>query len=420
MDTLVFYEKKHLKLIEILICISITVVTILFVTLSPIMASENKIAHLSTPQIRIDTGQLQEAFMSELSLDYNKQKFDENTQKKYPKAIITDIDEGIKHIKLTKYYNNKPVRINIIEINHKLAKNIEIKPALSGEKTLHSRKKISAIAKQENAIAAINATFFKPQTGIPLGTLMIDRKIYTGPIYDRVAIGFFDNKTKPFDTARIQLDAKIIGSNQTIKVDNINQPRMLSTYILVYTANWGKSSPQAPKYGVNLLVQNGKIIKASANPIPLKQDSFVISGPKTKLYPLLEKKNAKLEIKTIPDWKNVKHIISGGPYLIKNNEIFIDINEQKLTAIGGRNPRSAIGYTKNNDFIIVTVDGREGSSIGLTLSELADFMLSIGCINAINLDGGGSTVMYIKGQIVNKPATIGGIAISNALVIRKK
>ena len=93
---------------------------------------------------------------------------------------------------------------------------------------------------------------------------------------------------------------------------------------------------------------------------------------------------------------------------------------QKLGSIGGRNPRTAIGYTKDNDLILITADGREGSSIGLTLTELANLLKGLGCVNAINLDGGGSTVMYVKGQIVNRPHQPGGIALSNALVISKK
>ena len=93
---------------------------------------------------------------------------------------------------------------------------------------------------------------------------------------------------------------------------------------------------------------------------------------------------------------------------------------QKLQSIGGRNPRTAIGYTKDNDLVLVAVDGREGSSIGLTLVELANLMHSLGCTNAINLDGGGSTVMYVKGQIVNHPNKQGGISLSNAIVISKK
>ena len=92
---------------------------------------------------------------------------------------------------------------------------------------------------------------------------------------------------------------------------------------------------------------------------------------------------------------------------------------QKLASIGGRNPRTAIGYTKDNSLIMLTADGREGASIGLTLVELANLMKELGCVNAMNLDGGGSTVMYVKGKIVNKPAVKGGIPLSHTLSIKK-
>ena len=136
--------------------------------------------------------------------------------------------------------------------------------------------------------------------------------------------------------------------------------------------------------------------------------------------PLLDKKTVKLDIKITPEWNGVKHIISGGPYLVKNGEVFVDMTAQKLGSIGGRNPRSAIGYTSDNNIILAAVDGREGSSIGMTLMELANFMQSIGCIGAINLDGGGSTVMYVNGSVVNKPQVRGGIPLSNAIVLSKK
>ena len=143
----------------------------------------------------------------------------------------------------------------------------------------------------------------------------------------------------------------------------------------------------------------------------------MIVGPASVLGSLKVKEKISLDIKTLPDWENVNHIISGGPYLVKDGKVYVDIQDQKLLAIGGRNPRTAIGYTKDNHFIIVTADGREGSSIGLTLKELAYYMQKIGCVNAMNLDGGGSTVMYVKGYITNKPPVKGGIALSNALTI---
>ena len=379
-----------------------------------ISVDDMRIAHYSAPAVDLDD--LKQKILTEISPEVRKQNFDNKIQQKYPNAIINDVTDGVKHVKLIKTYNGKPVRINLVEVDLKVAGNLELVPALSGMNSLTSKKHISTIAKQKNAIVAVNGTYFKPQSGVPLGTLMIDGKMYTGPVYDRVALGIFDNG---FDVARVQLNATITGSGHTINVDNINQPRMLSTYVLVYTPEWGKKSPYAPKYGMSLRVADGKIEKASANPLDIPENGFVISGPKKILQPLLKDKKVKLDIKTQPEWKNVKHIISGGPYLVKHGEVYVDMTAQKLNAIGGRNPRTAVGYTSADSFILVTVDGREGHSVGMTLMELANFMKSIGCIGAINLDGGGSTVMYVDGKVVNNPHVSGGIPISNALIISK-
>lgn len=417
MDTLIFNEKDYKKLIETAVNVSVIGVLILCQGLLPIHAGNVRVAQVTAPDF--DTGQIKMRILNEFSPEVRKKNFDTMVRQKYPKAVINDVTSGVKHIKLTKYYAGKPVRINVVEVDMRLAKDLELTPALSSNQTLKSRRSISAIAKNNNAVVALNGTYFKPQTGVPLGTLMIHKKMYTGPVYDRVAMGIFDNgqNASKFDIARVQLNASVKGSGHTIIVDNINQPRMLSTYVLAYTPDWGKTSPYAPKYGMNLLVENNVITKASANPIEIPENGYVISGPKSVLNPLLEKKDAKLTVNTMPEWKNVKHIISGGPYLVKDDEVFVDMTAQKLGAIGGRNPRSAIGYTADNNLILVAVDGREGSSIGMTLMELAQFMKQIGCTNAMNLDGGGSTVMYVKGQIVNNPHQKGGIPLSNAIIL---
>jgi hypothetical protein len=290
-------------------------------------------------------------------------------------------------------------------------------PATASSYTLHSKNTLRTIAGRTNSIVALNGGFFKPQSGIPLGTLMINGKIYTGPIYNRVALGIFEDG---YDVSRVEFNGIIRGNNTEIKIDNINQPRMLSSYVLAYTRDWGMYAPASPKNGVQLQISGDRIISASANPLSIPADGYVIVGPKEKLKSLFGANKIEMELELSPKWENVKHIISGGPYLVKNGSVYVDTTEEKLNAISGRNPRSAIGYTKDNDLILVAVDGREGSSVGLTLYELASLMKSLGCINAINLDGGGSTVMYVKGDIVNNPPQPGGIALSNAIVISKK
>lgn len=417
MDTLFENKQIHLpfRTCEYVLTLSLFVTLVLAHTIFiPPLFANDLIANstVTTPTLK----EMSQYIKEEMNPQIRQEKFENKIKSKYKGYVINNVDTGIKHIKMVKYYNGKPVKINVVEMNNKVASNYEVKPAIASV-TLPNKRTVRNIAQRTNSIVAINGGFFKPQTGVPLGTLMIDKKIYTGPIYDRVALGIFKDG---YDVGRVQLDGKIIGNNQEIKIDNINQPRMLSSYILAYTRDWGKYAPVSPQYGVQLQIVGNKITAASANPLSIPENGYVLVGPKSKLGKLFGADYVDVEIKTNPKWENVQHIISGGPYLLKDNQIFIDMTAQKLQSIGGRNPRTAIGYTEDNNLVLVAVDGREGSSVGLTLVELAKLMKTLGCTNAINLDGGGSTVMYIKGQIVNHPHQPGGIALSNALVISKK
>ena len=346
---------------------------------------------------------------------YNEEAFDNNINEKYKKYSVFSIDKGIKDIKMTKYYNGKPVRINIVEVSNSVNPDLKIEPAIASER-LASRRKIANIANRENAIVAINAGYFKPETGVPLGTLMINKKVYTGPIYNRVAIGISEDEYK---MARIELNAMLNTNQGGVKIDNINQPRILSTHTIVYTSDWGEITPQTPKYGIQLVIQNGKLIKITENATKIPDNGYVVVGPKSVLKELYSAKKFNLDVRLSPDWSGINHVISGGPYLVKEGEVFVDMTDEKLNTIGGRNPRTAIGYTSDNNLILLTADGREGASVGLTLNELASLMKELGCTDAMNLDGGGSTVMYINGQIVNKPAIQGGIPLSQTIVIKK-
>lgn len=369
-------------------------------------------SNITIPAMTTLTKQINEG----LNSGYFKDRFDERIKTKYHGYYVRNVADGVKHIQMTRYFNGRPVKLNIVEVNKLAAKDYEIRPAVASS-TLQTKRSLRNIAQNTNSIVAINGGFFKPQTGVPLGTLMINKKLFTGPIYDRVALGIFDNG---YTVGRVQFRGKITGNGHEIQIDNINQPRMLSSYILIYTRDWGAYAPASPQYGVQLRVEDNRITAASANPLSIPQNGYVIVGPKSKLSALFGAQYVDTQITLNPYWENVKHIISGGPYLVKDGEVFVDMTAQKLQSIGGRNPRTAIGYTKDNDLILITADGREGSSVGLTLNELAYFMKSLGCVNAINLDGGGSTVMYVNGAIVNRPPQPGGIALSNAIVISKK
>lgn len=99
--------------------------------------------------------------------------------------------------------------------------------------------------------------------------------------------------------------------------------------------------------------------------------------------------------------------IGGGPTLVKNGAVFISHDEEVFwdSGIGYavKNPRTAVGWTKEHRAILLVVDGRQAASEGVTLPELAAILIELGCTEAMNLDGGGSTQMAIGNQLINRP-----------------
>ena len=99
-------------------------------------------------------------------------------------------------------------------------------------------------------------------------------------------------------------------------------------------------------------------------------------------------------------------VFSFGPVLLNNGEISVGENDEVGMAMAS-NPRTAIGYLGNNHYVFVVSDGRTSESAGLSLYELASFMKELGVKDTYNLDGGGSSTMVFKGEIINNPTTSG-------------
>ena len=102
---------------------------------------------------------------------------------------------------------------------------------------------------------------------------------------------------------------------------------------------------------------------------------------------------------------NVKEALHAGPVLIHNGKIKISTEQEVFfnTPVDGVQPRSAIGYKENGDTVMMVVDGRQVDSRGVYLKELAMLMKQFDCIEALNLDGGGSSSLIVDGSLINKP-----------------
>jgi len=112
-----------------------------------------------------------------------------------------------------------------------------------------------------------------------------------------------------------------------------------------------------------------------------------------------------------PDYTGALHwpvvdALAAGPALIADGEIDITVDEEVFfgSSIPDVHPRTAAGVTRQGDLILMVVDGRQPASRGVNLAELADLMRSAGCVEALNLDGGGSSTLVVNGRLVNRPA----------------
>ena len=143
-------------------------------------------------------------------------------------------------------------------------------------------------------------------------------------------------------------------------------------------------------------------IKDSINQFPLeyaiRNTSLAIgdySGRHGKQFPELKK------------WK-MKTAIGGGPVLVQNGAIKITNNEELKfagKAIDDKHPRTCMGYTKEGKLIIMVIQGRfPGIAEGATLTQEAKMLVDLGCVEALNLDGGGSSCMLVNGKETIKPS----------------
>jgi hypothetical protein len=109
---------------------------------------------------------------------------------------------------------------------------------------------------------------------------------------------------------------------------------------------------------------------------------------------------------SLKKWK-MESAVGGGPVLLQNGEIAIT-NEEELKfagrAIHDKHPRTAMGYTRDNKLIILVIQGRSESSGGATLGQEAQILKDLGCLEALNLDGGGSSCLLVNGKETIKPS----------------
>lgn len=368
------------------------------------------------------------------------------------------VHDGVEYAEVTRKLGDDPVKINLLRLDLKKVR-LDVHHALDAA---IGTETTSSIAKRKGAVAAINAGFFRLDTSIFAGdaanTLVIDGEVLSESTGDRIALEIVNTESESEVSVgrhKGRILYRFEGSNLPLEFSGVNRERKKDEVVL-YTPKFGVSS-QTPVNGTEILLASCKPenksekasiicksveVKENSGNNAIPENGFVVSTSEGNfeiknifLKSLKSQAGSKTKSKRVFIFhhtgyrKNVliskrnQDVVGGLPQLIKNGKIDISWEQEKAgrTFVENRHPRTAIAKMKDGKFLMITVDGRQpGVSVGMDLNELAGYLLEIGAMDAMNLDGGGSTTMFLDGKVVNKPSGTSERQVSDAILVTRR
>lgn len=270
---------------------------------------------------------------------------------------------------------------------------------------------ITTALRRDRAVAGVNADFFDiGDTGAPLG-IGVDRQrgVIHGPISGRNNAFTLDAHNVA-DIARTFLKASIVRRGKpTISVTNLNAPTLASNGIGIFTSAWGSDARSRTVAGTptrEVVVRGGRV-RANRRALgsgPVARDTVVLVGVGDGARRLRNLRvGSRVSVKYGVNTAATRVAVGGSAVLLRGDDVVAPGDP-------AMHPRTAIGIdTDQNQVIIVTVDGRQAESRGLTLRETAVLLRRMGADEALNLDGGGSSSMLARESgetisVVNAPS----------------
>lgn len=330
---------------------------------------------------------------------------------------------------------------------------------------LENRETTSQLSAAAGALAAVNGGFFTmdPAAGAPgdpAGAAVHDGKVLSEPVGDRPSLVLDKNGTSiqrlhwhgavsAPGAAELPLDGidRVPGLIRNCGGTN-DTPTNLPLHdftctdadeIVSFTPEFGPTTPAGPGLEVVLDAQGtvtavnhtrgiavpagGQTVQAIGADVD-KLAALAVPGKKLKVDTDLLTENGK-SLTTTP----TTDVVNGGPTLVQNGQLDVtakrdgmvrtnDSNSFFYGWVHKRNPRTFAGVDAQGRTLLVTADGRQTTSLGLSLSEEAHVAKSLGMISAMNLDGGGSTTMVQGGQVTNSPSdATGERPVGDALLV---
>lgn len=314
-----------------------------------------------------------------------------------------------------KQYSSKVNNItaNVVEIPLGAAK----AKVVLGQNHIGGVEELGAMASRSGAVAAINGTFFEAYNGRPdpWNPLIINGKaVHAGDVGS--TFGFTESGMAKMAPVRIKVEGAVNDSykwpNNWYAYGFNHTPSANGAYI--YTPERGSNIGFAQ--GISIVVANGKVTRiATGENVVIPSNSYVLnfSGSEAYLankFKVGDKVSYQVNYTNTgnENWSDVVQAVGAGPRLVINGTVSVNpqaegYTEAKITQLGGA--RSAIGVKRDGTILLVTVPGA-------TVYQLAGVMQKLGAYNAMNLDGGASSGLWLKGKYITRP----GRLLSNALI----
>lgn len=274
---------------------------------------------------------------------------------------------------------------------------------------------LTELARQQQAVVAINGGFFNRNTRQPIGALRRDGRWISNPILGRGVMAWDDQGGMQF--GRIQFAATlstqigdripVVGLNTAYILPGLSQitPDWGSTYTTQTDDEWLISVGSDQVIGI----QTGGA--AGSLTVRIPADGYLLAARQLEgqlqAQKLLVGDRLSLMIEVDPPELGLfPHLIGAGPLLIQDGVMVLDpvLEQFQPSFITQRAARSAVGLTRDGSLLWV-VAGQAQESSGLTLAELANLMQQLGSIQALNLDGGNSSTLVWQEQAINLPGS---------------
>jgi Phosphodiester glycosidase len=346
-----------------------------------------------------------------------------------------------------------PWRVNVLTV----APGARVVAAPAGE-SVGERGRPSAVSRRLRAVAAVNGGYFAGD-GNPVGALATGGRLLSEPVGGRSALLL--GAPPAARVAVVHFDGTAVVGGQAQVLDGINRtpgqipacggrggdrpterPDAVTTCtdpseLVLFTPEWGARTPRRTGT-LDAHVRAGRVVALRAGGGSAVPAGATVLGATGGARTALRDAGvgAAVEIEQSVSTRSSQlpagspgEIVSGGPGLLARGRIRVRSSAEgfdPLSApwfhgsfVAARHPRTMAGVRPDGSLLLVTVDGRRpGWSAGLTLSEAARVMRSLGARDALNLDGGGSTAMAVRGRVVNLPSDPAGERpVSDALMV---